>query len=892
MKTTVQGKGQRIFKFVSLILMIIGFSGCKNSQVNPEQKVWKQTRLELHAPDLRSKQQSNLTGVSLKTCLVQVVSGKIVKASNLADPAKVLAEGLLDLSTNQVTLTLPLDTPLRLIRKGWTKGYALDQSKGRAEGIGISKIFTVSGTDTQLNLSVPLLDAPALTEISPKEGATNQLASTTISLSFNNPLDSASLSVNTNDTQCSGSIQLSSDNFLTCVTFSGPAQMSNDNKKATIAPAKPLTGSTTYKIKVNTTIKDLADNGLVTPFVATTGFSTGSSAKSLKTFTFNAVNNPALSTDLTGTISGTTVTATVPFGTDVTSLIPTFTHSAQAVTVASITQNSATTPNDFTSNVVYTLTAADGTSQDYTVTVTLAKSNTKSISLFSLKAADNTALSVDVAGNISGTSITATLPFGTDVTNLVAAFTQDGSTVTVGATQQTSGTTANDFSSPVTYKVTAADGTTQNYTVTLTLAPSNTNTITAFSFAAASNSALFIDVAATISGTNISATVPYGTQVTALIPTFSHNGSTVTVGVASQTSSVTANDFTNPVIYKVTAADGTVNNYTVTLTTAAFNIAGVVTTIAGSGVQGAVNGIGTAASFKLPSGITSDGANLYVADYGNNLIRKIVISTGVVTTFAGSGTASTTDGTGTAATFNGPIGLDTDGTSLYVVEQLGHFVRKIVISTGVVTTLAGGGGFADGVGLAAKFNQPYAICVDGGNLYIADSANNRVRKIVISTATVSTLAGSGAVGAVDGTGAGATFSAPVGITSDGTNLYVGDRNNHKIRKIVIATAAVTTLAGSGVAGSANATGAAATFNQPFQVAVGGTDLFVNDWGNHMVRKIGLSTGVVSTVAGSLTAGGTDGTGTAASFTNPWGIYQSGGKLFVVNYGLATIRVIQ
>ena len=147
--------------------------------------------------------------------------------------------------------------------------------------------------------------------------------------------------------------------------------------------------------------------------------------------------------------------------------------------------------------------------------------------------------------------------------------------------------------------------------------------------------------------------------------------------------------------------------------------------------------------------------------------------------------AGATDGTGIAASFNLPIGITTDGVNLYVADYLNNKIRKIVIATGVVTTLAGSGtaGVADGTGVTATFSNPWGITTDGVNLYAADSWNNKIRKIVIATGVVTTFAGSGAVGASDGTGIAATFNLPCGITTDGANLYVVDQTNHKIRKI-------------------------------------------------------------------------------------------------------------
>ncbi|MBI5234970.1 MAG: hypothetical protein HY886_01820 [Deltaproteobacteria bacterium] len=310
-----------------------------------------------------------------------------------------------------------------------------------------------------------------------------------------------------------------------------------------------------------------------------------------------------------------------------------------------------------------------------------------------------------------------------------------------------------------------------------------------------------------------------------------------------------------------------------------------VTTFAGTALSfGSTDGTGSTARFYYPAGITTDGTNIYVADTSNHIVRKIVISTGVVTFIAGTaGTYGTTDGTGAGASFNTPYGVITDGTNLYVADTSNHTIRKVVISTGVVTTFAGTAGTsgsANGTGIAATFNSPRGITTDGTNLYVADTGNNSVRQIVISTAAVTTLA--------------AGFNSPSGITTYGTNLYVADTNNHTIRQIVISTGTVTTIAGTtGTAGSADGTGIAATFNTPQGITTDGTNLYVADTGNHTVRKVVISSGVVTTPVGSAgSAGSADGVGSGARFYNPIGITTTGITLYVADYSNHTIRKIQ
>jgi sugar lactone lactonase YvrE len=263
---------------------------------------------------------------------------------------------------------------------------------------------------------------------------------------------------------------------------------------------------------------------------------------------------------------------------------------------------------------------------------------------------------------------------------------------------------------------------------------------------------------------------------------------------------------------------------------------GAVTTIAGTaGATGTTDATGSAARFNGPHQITTDGVNLYLTDFFNNSIRQIVIATGAVTTLAGStaGTAGAVDASGTAARFNGPGGITItpDGTTLYVADFNNASIRKIVIATGAVTTVT----------TSAAFGNPGGIICDGTgtNLYLTDFTGNTINKIVISSGAVTVLAGSSAhFGSADGIGSAASFYTPNGLTLLGSNLYVTDTLDHIIRKVSITTGVVTTVAGSpGVIGSSNGIGAAAGFNSPIGITTDGTSLYVADSGNKTIRKI-------------------------------------------------------
>ena len=320
---------------------------------------------------------------------------------------------------------------------------------------------------------------------------------------------------------------------------------------------------------------------------------------------------------------------------------------------------------------------------------------------------------------------------------------------------------------------------------------------------------------------------------------------------------------------------------------------GVVTTLAGS-TDGYADGTGSAARFSTRTNVAVDGNGaVYVADYYNNRIRK-VSSAGEVTTLAGS-TAGYADGTGVAAKFNTPCGIAIDSNGMVYVGDgaAGNSsrIRKIT-PAGEVTTLAGGAaGYADSTGSAAKFGTLCSLVVgSGGMIYAADGEHNSIRKIT-PAGEVTTLAGHNGYGYADGTGSAVKFATPNGVAVDGSGtVYVADSNNHKIRKITPA-GEVTTLAGS-TAGYADGTGSAAQFNFPLRVAssLNGT-IYVSDHENYRIRKI-TPTGEVTTLAGS-TAGYADGTGSAAQFNTTWGVaVDNFGTVYVGDSNNSRIRKIQ
>ena len=279
---------------------------------------------------------------------------------------------------------------------------------------------------------------------------------------------------------------------------------------------------------------------------------------------------------------------------------------------------------------------------------------------------------------------------------------------------------------------------------------------------------------------------------------------------------------------------------------------GAVTTLAGSGLASFADGIGAMAAFNQLTGITisPDGVFSLVADTYNHRVRRIVIATGAVTTLAGSGTPTFADGAGAQASFQYPTGvcISPNGTLAFVADQSNQRVRRIAIATGMVSTLAGSStaGSANGAGAQASFNQPIdvAISPDSAFLLVADWKNHRVRRILIGTGEVTTLAGLGSASFADGTGAQASFNQPRGIaiSPDGSFALLADEKNQRVRRITIATGAVTTLAGSSLAALVDGTGTLAAFNSPSGVSISpdGAFALVADSKNHRVRHISLA----------------------------------------------------
>jgi serine/threonine protein kinase, bacterial len=573
---------------------------------------------------------------------------------------------------------------------------------------------------------------------------------------------------------------------------------------------------------------------------------------------------------------------------------PSISYSSSDSKVATVDSSTGAVTNLAGGTSTITATAAQrgtcaGQTSSYTLTVNKAKPT--------LGFADNNSVSIAVGGsNVKVASVTGLNSPLPSASNLVLTYTSSDTTVaTVDSTGKVTAVKGGSATITVTlagdanYLGTSDDSAIKaSYTVTVLSGYTVGGTLSGL----ASGASVVIKNTFPVGSFNSSESITLNANGSFTFKTAlgvsGYTGNEYTVTVTTQPTGQTCT---------VSKGSGTVStsNITDVAVSCTSGNTGTVTTLAGSGTIGSADGQGMAASFNGVRGVAVDSSgNVYVAEYTNAKIRKID-SSGYVTTLAGSGTQASLDGKGMNAQFSGPRGVAVDSAgNVYVAEYFGHKIRKID-SEGNVTTLAGSGrvGSADGQGAAASFNAPTGLAVDGsGNVYVADISNNKIRKID-SSGLVTTLAGSGTSGSADGQGMAATFNRPQGLAIDGSgNLYVADTSNHTIRKID-SSGNVTTLAGSGLANSVDGQGTAASFSTPNGVAVDSAgNLYVSDGAGHKIRKID-SSGKVTTLAGSGTSGSVDGQGTAASFASPFGVaVDSAGNLYVSDSGAHKIRMIK
>ena len=497
---------------------------------------------------------------------------------------------------------------------------------------------------------------------------------------------------------------------------------------------------------------------------------------------------------------------------------------------------------------------------------------TSSGSLSPVFASSTTNYTVNVSNVVSYIRLTPTLADSNATvtvngTNVVSGTASAWTALAVGTNQFTNLVTAQDGSTTKTYKVAVV-----RPAMSLNLATASAG-LTANGYRAESPLALTLGFA------------PTPGQVITLVNNTSGDAVTGTFTGLAEGATVTTTYGGNTFRFAISYVGGTGNDITLT------RAGGIsVFTLAGSGVSGSADGPGATAQFYSPTGVAVDGSgNVYVADYNNNRIRKVTAA-GVVTTLAGS-SSGYLDATGTSAEFRYPSSVAVDGSgNVYVSDCGSHSIRKVT-AAGEVTTLAGSYGYADGPGASAQFKYPFGVAVDAlGNVYVADWGNYRIRKVT-AAGDVTTLAGGGVASGMDGPGASALFGTITGVALDVSgNVYVADVGLNRIRKVT-AAGDVTTLAGSSQ-GYADGPGASAQFNQPSGVALDAVgNVYVADRYNNRIRKV-TAAGEVTTLAGSGVAGYADDTGASAQFASPRGVaVDASGNVYVADYDNHAIRYI-
>ncbi len=329
----------------------------------------------------------------------------------------------------------------------------------------------------------------------------------------------------------------------------------------------------------------------------------------------------------------------------------------------------------------------------------------------------------------------------------------------------------------------------------------------------------------------------------------------------------------------------------------------IISTVVGNGVLGfsGDGGPDTAAELHSPEGIRlDDSGNIYFADAGSNRIRKVIASTGIISTVAGGGTGLGygDGGPATDAALDLPtdIAIDDSG-NIYIADMEDYVIRKVTTSTGIITSIVGipgslNFGYAGDGGQAATavLDYPDGLALDdSGNIYIADYFNNAIRKVTISTGIITTVAGNGYghfvtgggyQGGYTGNGGPATTAelhGPTGVALDDSgNIYISDIWNNCIRKVIASTGIITTVAGRHTGGYSGDGGPArlAELSEPVGVSVDKYgNIYIGDYNNNRIRKVTYSTGIINTIAGIDTFGysGDGGLASAAELSAPYGL---------------------
>lgn len=560
-------------------------------------------------------------------------------------------------------------------------------------------------------------------------------------------------------------------------------------------------------------------------------------------------------------------------------LTPTASDADAMVTVGGTAVTSGTASGAFNLNlgsnapIPIVVAALDGTTKTYDVTV-IRDSNDTSLSGLTIS-----------SGSLSPTFSSSTHVYFDTVANGVGSVTvtptvnASGATVTVNGSLVTSGTASNAIILDaglnfIDIEVTAPDTvTTALYTLLVTSAASADANLSGLALSSGTLSPTFAtgttSYAASVANSVSSITItPTTSDVTATVKV---DGSAVNNGMAS--SAVRLNVGSNVIPIVVKAQDGTTSkSYTVTVVrSASIGVGGdIITTVSNQ--------------LRNPLSVTVDTAgNIYIADSGNSRISKIDKITGTVSTVAGNGSAgySGDGGLAISARLNGPRGVAVDGAgNVYIADTGNNRIRK-VDAAGVISTLAGDGSYGytgdGGLSTSSQLSMPYRVSTDSvGNVYFVDANNFRIRKVDKTTGIITSVVGTGSRG--NGGDGGAATSAqvnfPYGLAFDGSdNLYIADNGNITVRKVDKVTGIISTVAGNGLnsyTGDGGPAISAGLYNVSGIAVDGNGNIYISDAGNAVIRKVDHATGIISTFAGNGITQGYSGDGGEATSAELWG----------------------
>ncbi len=357
-----------------VLLLLVLSSSCQPPE-NKSVDDWATTTFLLKSAS-GNKVTSIASQSSINTVLISVVSDDYTLENNQSIPSEYYDQNLLNLTDYSVSLAVPLGSPIRLVQNVYSVTRTLDNitsNVSASSAFGMSDAFEVYSSAKKVTVQIDLTDGLLVTSVTPDESLTDVAVDSSISVTFNSEIDTSTISTNTEDTTCSGTIQVSDDDFSTCIQMSADPVAGANNQTFTVTPTSTLVAGTLHEVKIVDTVTDNNENSLEADFVSEFMTFGDANAKAITSFILEAANNGNLGVDITGIIDeeALTISLTIPYLASLSSLIASFVTTGSSVSISSVAQTNGSTSNDFTSSLIYQVTASNGTTQEYAVSVTV-----------------------------------------------------------------------------------------------------------------------------------------------------------------------------------------------------------------------------------------------------------------------------------------------------------------------------------------------------------------------------------------------------------------------------------------------------------------------------------------------------------------------------------------